>query len=408
MQAFKCALRVMRGNLTFLIVYIVGLSFMGMFMAQSFHFEPAENMLEQSNAEFSVVDRDGSTLSRGLEEFLEERGVAVEVEDSRVAFQDAVAKGQTDYLLVVPEGYEAAFREAALAGEEAPQMEVIYSYYAADGALVDEAVNAYLSSVRTLIVADSEESMANVVSQASSIMEERADVEVIATNAGMSEADRFVFYLQWSTYTLFAGIVVCIGLLIATMNRADVRRRNLASPMSYAAYNMQLALACAVIAFAACAWTFGLGLVAFPDAAATIGVEGLAWSGLCLLAYSFMALAFGFMLGQFGVSTLMCNAIGNIFGMVISFLGGVWISLDLLTPEVLAIAHWLPGYWYTDACTLASHLPAGDLQPLLVDLGVLVLFALAFLSIGLVAAKKRLQTSEAGGNRAAETAPVYA
>lgn len=408
MQAFKCALRVMRGNLTFLIVYIVGLSFMGIFMAQSFHFEPAEDMLEQTNAEFSIVDRDDSALSRGLEEFLEESGVPVAVEDSRTAFQDAVAKGSTDYLLVVPEGYEDAFREAALADEEAPQMDVVYSYYAADGALVDEAVNAYLASVRTLILADPGESMANAVSQASSAMEERADVGLIATNKGMSEADRFVFYLQWSTYTLFAGIVVCIGLLIATMNRADVRRRNLASPMSYASYNVQLALSCAVIALAACAWTFVLGLVSFPAAAASIGAAGLVWSGLCLLAYSFMALAFGFMLGQFGVSTLMCNAFGNIFGMVISFLGGAWISLDLLTPEVLAIAHWLPGFWYTDACQLAAHMSASSLQPLLLDLGVLVLFALAFLSIGLVAAKKRLQTSEAGGNRAAETAPVYA
>ena len=403
MQAFRCALRVIRGNIVFLLVYIVGLSFMGVFMAQSFNFQGVDDALGEKSTNFAVVDRDESELSRGLEAFLEERAMPVEVEDSREAFQDAVAKGQTDYLLVVPAGYEEAFRAATLSGEEAPQMEVVYSYYAADGALVDEAVDAYLSCVRTLMVADPGASMGAVLDGAASAMDEKANVQVIATNSGMSEAERFVFYLQWSTYTLFAGIVVCIGLLISTMNRADVRRRNLASPLSYAAYNGQLALACAVIAGASCAWTFVLGLVAFPEAAASMAPEGLASCALSLLCYGFMALAFGFMLGQFGVSLIMCNAFGNLFGIIISFLGGAWMSLDILAPEVQALAHWLPGYWYTDACSLAAHLPSSGLQPMLMDLGVLLLFALAFLGVGLVVAKRRLQTTEAGGNRAAET-----
>lgn len=406
MRAFECALRIIRGNKVFLLVYIVGLSFMGIFMAQSFSFGGTEELLRDGSASFAVVDRDESSLSHALAAYLAERGEPVQVEDSRQAFQDAVAKGQTDYLLVIPAGYEEAFRAAALAGVEAPQMEVVYSFYAADGALVDEAVDAYLGCVRTLILADPSAGMEGVLAKAADAMGQRADVEVIQTDGGMTEADRFVFYLQWSTYTLFAGIVVCIGLLISTMNRADVRRRNLASPMSYAAYNGQLAAACAVIAVASCAWTFALGLVAFPEAAVAIPSTGLALCALSLLAYGIMALAFGFMLGQFGISALMCNAIGNIFGMLISFLGGAWVSLDMLTPEVYALAHWLPGYWYTDACQRAAHLVNGGAQAVLVDVGVVLLFAVAFLSVGLVAARKRLQTSEAGGNRAAEAVTV--
>lgn len=406
MRAFECALRIIRGNKVFLLVYIVGLSFMGVFMAQSFSFGGTEEVLQKSSASFAVVDRDGSSLSQALAAYLAERGEPVQVEDSRQAFQDAVAKGQTDYLLVIPEGYEAAFRAAALAGDEAPQMEVVYSFYAADGALMDEATDAYLSCVRTLMVADPADGMEDVLAKASAAMEERADVQMIQTDEGATEADRFVFYLQWSTYTLFAGIVVCIGLLISTMNRADVRRRNLASPMSYASYNGQLAAACAVIALASCAWTFALGLVAFPEAVRAIPLEGLACCALALVAYGFMALSFGFMLGQFGVSALMCNAVGNICGMMISFLGGAWVSLDVLTPEVYALAHWLPGYWYTDACQTAAHLANGGVQAVLVDVGVVVLFGAAFLSVGFVAARKRLQTSEAGGNRAAETVTV--
>lgn len=402
MQAFRCALQVMRGNIVFLLVYIVGLSFMGVLMAQSFQFGDVEELLDQQGArgvEVSVVDRDGGELSKALGTFLEERAMMVYVDDSEQAFQDAVAKGEVDYLLIVPEGFGAAFETAVRTGATVPQMEVVYSYYAADGALLDEMVDAYLSCVRTLIIADPNAPLESVLAGTSASMAEHVDAQAISTDSGMSEADRFVFYLQWSTYTLFAGIVVCIGMLISTMNRSDVRRRNLASPMSYASYHGQLALACAVIAVASCAWTFALGLIAFPEAAVAISPERLALCILPVLMYSIMALSFGFMLGQFGVSALICNAFGNIFGMVVSFFGGAWVSLDLMSPEVMAIAHWLPGYWYTDACQLAVH--TTSLQPVLLNVGVLLLFALAFMSIGFAVAKMRLQTSNAGGNGAA-------
>ena len=42
MQVFKCALCVIRGHAVFPLVYIVGLSLMGLFMASSFDFSTAE------------------------------------------------------------------------------------------------------------------------------------------------------------------------------------------------------------------------------------------------------------------------------------------------------------------------------------------------------------------------------
>lgn len=403
MRVFKCAMRIIRGNIVFPIVYIIGLSFMGIFMAQSFDFGGIEQALSEKNVEYAIVDRDESALSEGIAEFLDERGVRVSVEDSEIAFQDAAAKGQVDYLLIIPEGYERNFLSAVRSGSELPQMEVVFSYYSSKGALMDETVASYLGLVRTLVLEDPNAPFDQVLSVALGLAQDRAEMKVLAVGSPVSEADRFTFYLEWSTYTLFAGIVVCIGMLISTMNRADVRRRNLSSPISYASYNVQLALSCAVFALVACVWTYALGLIVFSEAAAAIAVEGLALCFLSVLGYSAMALAFGFMLGQFGASRIMCNALGNLIGMIISFLGGAWISLDVLSPEVIALAHWLPGFWYTDACQMSAHLGTGEsMSVVFVDIGVLALFALAFLSIGFVAAKRKLQTSEAGGNRAAE------
>lgn len=408
MQVFKCAMGVIRGNLVFPLVYIVGLSFMGLAMAMAFGFEGTVDEFQMERGSYAVIDRDGSALSQGVAQALQQMGDQVAVADDRRAMQDAVAKGRVDYLLMIPQGFGEGFAQAVRAGQEPPAMEAAYSFYSMAGAFADQSVDGYLSLVRSLMAADPQADAAQVAQEALRLAAQPGTASVIPGSATVSEADRFVFYLQWSTYTLFAGIVVCVGLLTGTLGRADVRRRNLASPLSFASYTAQLALACAVVTLVAWGWTLLMGLVAFPQAAAAISPVGLGLCAAAMLAYCLGALAFGLLLGQLGASSMVCNAVGNIVGMVLSFFGGAWVPLDILSPEVVAAARWLPGYWYTTTCQAAAGLaPAPGIEallPVFQGLGVLLMFAVAVFCVSLVAGRIRLQTAQAGGNRAAEAA----
>ncbi len=407
MQVFKCALRIIRGNLVFPLVYIVGLSFMGLFMAISFDFGDSTSDFQRPEYDFAVIDRDGSELSQAVTEVLAAQGEAVSVPDEKLAIQDAVAKGQTDYLLIIPPGYGEEFARAVRNGGDLPQMETVFSYYSMEGAFVDEVVNGYLGLVQTLSITDPTLSLGEAAREAQGFVAQKAQASVLDFATKVNEADRFVFYLQWSTYTLFAGIVVCVGLLTSIMGRADVRRRNLASPLTYASYNGQLILACLTVTFFSWMWTFGLGLGAFPDAVAHIAFEGIALCALSMLLFCLVACAFGFLLGALGANTMTCNAVGNIVGMVSSFLGGAWISLDLMSPQVAQLAQWFPSYWYSRACQLAAHVAPGSATGEIFQcLGVLLLFVLALFSVAALVGKLRTQTSEAGGNRAAEVTTV--
>lgn len=394
MQVFKCALRIIRGNFIYPLIYIVGLSLMGLLMATSFDFGSAPGTFERESYDFAVIDRDGSALSAAVQDHLAKDGTEVVVKDDEFAIQDAVAKGMTDYLLIVPEGFQEDFIQAAHAGEEPPKMDTIYSFYSMEGALVDQSVGEYLGIIRTLMATSPDRPIAEITNDAEGYASDQAHVSVIETSSAISEADRFVFYLQWSTYTLFAGITVCVGMLVCAMGRSDVRRRNLASPVTFASYNLQLGLACFTVTLAAWAWTFFLGMTAFPEAVSQITVSGLILCALSMLSFCLIPLAVGFLLGQGGASNVVCNAVGNIVGMVVSFFGGAWISLSLMSPEVETLAHWLPGYWYANACSLAAHEGAAQLQRVLGDAGVLLLFAVALGLVGLLVGRMRTQTSD--------------
>ncbi len=407
MRAFKCAMRVMRAHLVFPIVYIMGLSFMGIFMAMSLSFGQADGQFQPERGDFAVVDRDRGPISDGISEALSAKGDRIEVADDRQAFQDAVAKGSVDYLLVVPKGYGDAFATAAREGAEPPSLDVVFSYYSAEGAYLDEAVGSYLSAVRTIAAAHPGATLSEVASDALEAIGHTAQTTILETGSSVTEVDRFLFYLQWSTYTLFAGITVCIGVLTATMGRTDVRRRSLISPLSFVSYNVQLGLACLTITVFAWLWSFGIGAATFPQAVANMTVPGIMWCALSMFGFCLIPLAVGFLLGQFGASITMSNAIGNICGMVVSFLGGAWMPLDLMSPAVLHVAQCMPGYWYNKACDLAAHLsgtpPLDAIVPILQSVGVLLLFTAVLLVIALLVARMRTRTSTAGGNAAAQT-----
>lgn len=285
-------------------------------------------------------------------------------------------------------------------------MEAIFSYSSLSGAYVDEVVNEYASLLHTLVLAEGTGDVGALTQDALAFASKQAQGRVLEGEQSASPLDQLIFYLTWGMYPLFTGITVCIGVLLYRMGRSDVRKRNLASPLPLRSLNAQLVLSCLAIALASVAWVLVLGALFFPEGVALLGAGGMAAIALVVLVFSLIPASIGFMLGMLGANTAVANSVGNIVGLAISFFGGAWFSISLMEPVVRDIAHWLPGLWYTQACQAVADLCTGaagaQASVLFIALGVMALFALAFFCVGLVAAKKRTQTAEAGGNRGAE------
>ena len=411
MQVFKLCMRKIACNPLFLIIYIVGLSFMGVAMVSNVSSTQPAGTFERQEVDFALVDRDGSELSRGIAEYLETQGTRVPVEDSATGLQDAVAKGQVDYILIIPEGYQRNFAEAVAGDAEPEPLESVYSFVAATGTLVDQRVNNYISIVYSLAAADGmragsgaveapevraaadvEGSMAALADEATGLAAQEAPASYLAVPE-TGEGTQFMFYLQWSMYGVFAGVVIAVCELNGSLSRTDMRRRNAVAPLSQLSYNLQVALACLVVGVGAWAWDFGLGCVVFHGSLASFSGAALAASGCALLAFVLLALSVGFLISKLRLGVAAANAVGNIGGMVLSFMGGAWVPLSLMSAEMVAVAHFLPGYWYSMACQEAAALPAGatlsQLAPVAANLGVVLLFALAFLLMALVLGKVR-------------------
>lgn len=412
MQVFKCAMRIIRANLGVPLVFIVILSFMGVFIALSIDSDNGSNDFERCAVNFAVVDRDDSELSQGIVNFLEQDNTRVFVEDTPIALQDLVAKGKVALLLIIPNGYGEHFVQAALAGEDVPIIDVANGYSSMEGALANQSVSEYLGLVRSLLAANAASSNINqpsiaksseainltdTLQKAADLAQQEAKVNVLESQSQTSVSTRFVTYLQFCVMTVFMGLFSCVGLLLIRLNQPDTRKRNLVSPVKFISLNLQSVLACGVVALFAWVWTFGLGLVVFPQVINEVGLLGVTFCALALLVFCLVPLGAASLFVRFSTSALACTAVAIICGQALGFFSGGWIPLDLMEDSVRTVAHWLPGFWYAEVCSLSMHLGSTPsfttFVPVLQTLGVLFLFGAALLALSLVVGKARQRQS---------------
>ncbi|MCL2889344.1 MAG: ABC transporter permease [Eggerthellaceae bacterium] len=403
MQVFKAALRVFFRHKVYILTYMVALSVLAVFLGISLAGTP-ETDFSTERPEIAIIDRDGSELSRGLAGFLEQQANLVEIEDSRLAMQDATAQNRASYIMIIPEGFAQDFLSAARSGSSVPIIETVVSYESISANMMNVLVDEYLNIAYLYASIGTDLSQAEIVSQVRADMASETAVTLLVFGESAPVSRQWIIYMMFSSYIAMLSIIVCIGVLLSAFNRAEIRRRDLSSPVSSLSMNLQIAAACIVAALIVWVWLSFLGLLIFGNSLSGVATLVITLILVALLVFCLVALAIGFLLGQLTSSELVLNAVGNIIGLVLSFLGGVWLPLELMGDAVASVARFTPTFYFTDTINKAIVLrdfSSASITPILSNISVILLFAAAIFTVSLVAGRMRMQSATAGGNAAA-------
>ena len=391
-HTFSCALRILWAHRIYLLIYLVVMSLMGVFVASQSIPPSTDGSMPEAPAAVAVIDRDGSAVSRGLAAYLGREAELVEVADTQRALQDAVAQESVDCLLVVPAGYGDALVEAACTGVEAPALESSLSTSGAAGLLAQIQAQGWLQAVYGFV-----DTLGATPEEAVELADQTTEAGAEASVAPVSEGTRTLqqrlalrVYLAFSEYPIFAAATVCIAVLMRTLNQRDVRERILVAPTHGFARSLQVFGACMLVSLVCWLWIGGLGLVLFGGELPRTDPEQVGVALLALLAYALFAGGVGFLLGQLGIGEEAANAIANIGGMVLSFLGGAWVGLDMMPPAVLDVARFTPSYWTVTAID-GSIVELDSLGAALGAVGIVALFALAVVAAAVAVGRAKLR-----------------
>jgi len=403
MKVFRTALRVWFKHPVYLAVYVVALSFLAVAIGKSVTTTSAKTYAADRPT-IAIIDRDGSPLSRGLADFLSAHAATVQVADTKVALQDATAQDYASYIAVIPSGFGADFVSAATQEKAEPKLQTIISYDSASGSLMNQLANAYLNTARTYATSRTATGQRELARLTTADMEKGAQVTMVQSKSAAAPSEQYQTFLSFSGYTIMMSIIVCAGVVMVAFNRGELRRRNLASPVSSLSRNLQIAAGCLVVALLSWAWVSILGLVVFGSVLGGVGAGVIMMLMLSLLVYCTVPLAIGFLLGQLASNEMILNAVGNIAGLAFAFLGGIWIPVSMLSSGLRQVARFIPTYYYSQALTKLSALKvvsASTLGPVFVDWAMMLLFAVVIFAAALVVGRLRMQSANAGGNAAA-------
>lgn len=405
MHTFKTALRIALAHKVYAIVFLVAVNMLGLLTGMSQGGQTTNELLD-AKVDLAVIDRDHSQVSRGLAEYLTGSGNAVEVADSRRAMQDALARNEVELIVIVPDGLGEAVENAATqvrsgtavsdAQASLPRIGTVLAPTSSAAPLMAQQITSYVGQVLTYR-ATTASSADQAVASAATSMKETSPASVLA-GKGVSMPRSLMVFFSMALYSLFAFTTNIVCLIMRVLGRRPLRIRLGVSPEPVMKRNLGMAAAFAVVGVLGWLVTYGLGTGVLGQGSPAASRPLYTVAAVALLAYTMVGIACGFLMGQLRMSENATNAAANIGGLVFSFLGGAWLSLELMPDAVRQLARLTPAYWANEPIRAAfevSSTSAQTLAPMYGSIGVCALFAVAIGAVGMAIGRARLSSAGA-------------
>jgi len=385
MKVFKACLLVMRFHTLSIVInigiFLILLLVISLVLADDFDMD-----FTAVRPNFTIINRDvESPLVDGLTTYLSERGNKVELEDNRMALQDATFFSATDLIVFIPHGFHKSFIL-----DNPMTLEIVKATHTARGFLAEAMVEQYLNLARVYMAAGGDKSEENIVSAVLYDLSLESSVEKVQFGINVPVDQSFLWYARMLNYTFLIITFLCVSVITMVFRRPDVRKRNLCAPITSRSFSAQQILAGSTLNVLIWVLLTALGFLLYGSNLEGVDSRVIALmllnSFLCMIYASALAA----LASNFVTSSNSQNAIANVMTLALCFLGGVFVPLELLGDGILAISRFLPTYWNVTALERISGLTsfeASALTPVWQAMVIQIAFAAAFFSITLVITK---------------------
>lgn len=379
MTVFKTFLKVLNKCKIPIIMYTVFLIGFGGFNMQT---SETSTSFVASKPDILIINQDEEIgVTQNLVEYIKENSNIIDIKNEEEAVNDALFYRDVNYIIYIPENY----RENFLNGEN-PKIEVKSTgdYQASFAEMMLErymkVANIYQENTK-----DEEE----LIKQINETLSKQTEVE-ITSKLDTDNLAKATFYYNFASYSILAGCVYVICLILSSFKEEKIRKRTIISSMNYQKYNRQLLLSNSL--FAIVLWLFYV-VLSFP----LIGNIMFTTHGLIYIVNSFVftvcSVTIAFLIGNAVKNKNAINGIVNVVALGSSFLCGAFVPMEWLPDTVLKIAHILPSYYYisnNEMLTSLEVLNFETMKPMLINMGIILIFAIGFIMLtNLVSKRKR-------------------
>ena len=229
-------------------------------------------------------------LSKNLVEYIEKNSNIVDIENDEEARNDALFYRDVTYIIYIPENYSKDFlnglnpeiniKSAGDAGSSYAEM-MLTRYI--------KVANIYQKELQN------EDELIKTINET---LEKETETE-ITSKLDTDNLTRAAFYYNFMNYSILAGCVYVICIIISSFREEKIRKRTIISSMNYKKYNRQLLVSNGMLAFILWFLYVVLSFILIGDIMFTA-------HGLILIANSFV-----FSICSLTIAFLIANLINN-------------------------------------------------------------------------------------------------
>lgn len=370
----------------FLVIFII----FGLFSGNMDN-SPIPNF-EQTKPRIAITNNDQSELSQIVVKQLHKSNKVLDVGSTMAEQKDALFFTQIDAIVEIPKDFQNDYE-----AQNKNRINLQLRPDNARGVLLEQKINSYLSSISSYKKVDSSMSYQEASKLVSEDLTKKVDIKMQKSKKNTEEDWLRGQYYNFLSYILFTVIVMVSGAAMLNIYRSEMLKRILIAPINSSFINIKVIIANT---------TFALSLLAiFTIIILFIRNNMFSSSGLLLIVnsivFALVCISFAFMAITFVVNKKNAHdkldMICNVFGLCMSFLGGAFLPQSFIPENVLQISHFIPSFWYiklNDSLLSITNITSDVLQNSIKYMGIQMLFAIFFITIGLVVMKNKRSQGE--------------
>ena len=229
-------------------------------------------------------------LSKNLVEYIEKNSNIVDIENDEEARNDALFYRDVSYIIYIPENYSKDFLNGLN-----PEIN-IKSAGDADSSYTEMLLSRYIKVAN--IYQKELQNEDELIKTINETLEKEAETE-ITSKLDTDNLTRAAFYYNFMNYSILAGCVYVICIIISSFREEKIRKRTVISSMNYKKFNRQLLVSNGALALILWFLYVVLSFILIGDIMFTA-------HGLILIANSFV-----FSICSLTIAFLIANLINN-------------------------------------------------------------------------------------------------
>lgn len=377
MIVFKAFLHVLNKNKSPIILFTVILVIFG-----TLNFNNSDSSIDftSSKPDIVIINNDENLgITKELIGYIEKKSNVMNISNSEL--DDALFYRNVNYIIFIPRG----FRKDVLNGVK-PNIE-IKSTGDYQASLANMMVNRFMSvlNVYSYYVSD-EEKLINLINDTLSkeIMPE------VTSKLDSYSLSKMTTYFNFMNYSMLAGLVYVICLILNSFKKDVIMRRIVVSSMSYKKFNKYLLFSNLMLAFIL--WVIYIILSYFLIGDILVSLHGLVYI-INSLVFLFVSLVIALIVGNLINNKNAVNGVVNVIALGSSFLCGAFVPVEFMPSSVVNMGKILPSYYYINNNELIKtmeNINLNSLMPVIKNSVIMILFIIVFvILINVVSKNKR-------------------